>query len=190
MGTKEEPLNARTRVLEAATRLVAREGAKGLTIAAVSREAGLSRGGVFYHFPSKEAIIQGMLAHLIAEFERHLDAEAARDPEPGGRWARAFVRASFAMEEPTASAFTALIAAIAEDPRLLDPLREHLARWRTKTEEGLDTTTAAVVRLTSHALWLNGLFGINDLRDEERHAVIDRIVTLTATREGTSPTDA
>lgn len=182
--TTEGRENAREKILTAAAHLVARAGVRELTIENVATAAGLSRGGVFYHFASKEAIIQGMMARLIEQFTQYLDGEAARDPDLGGRWARAFVRASFAMDAQTTSVFTALIAAIAYDPRLLDPLRAYLADWRRKTEEGLDPTTAAIARLSSYALWLNGLFHLNDLDDDERRAVIDRIVELTHATPG------
>jgi len=135
--------------------------------------------GVFYHFPTKEALIQGIMARLIERFEGYLDAEAARDPQPGGRWARAFVCASFRMDEETVAVFTPLLAAIAYDPGLLAPLRAHLAEWRHKTEEGMERTTAVVTRLASYALWLNGLFSLNDRDDHERRAVSDRLVALT-----------
>jgi len=44
-------------ILDAAERVVSREGSGRLTIDAVVRESGFSKGGVLYNFPSKQALI-------------------------------------------------------------------------------------------------------------------------------------
>ena len=168
----------RGRILDASARLVRREGVRRLTIERVATEARLSRGGVLYHFGSKEALIQGMLARLTEQFEAQLDLAAGNDLEPRGSWARAYLRASLGMDEETTELFSALIAAIAYDPRLLDPLRVRLAEWRRRTEEGLDPISAAICRLASHALWLNGIFQMENLSPAERRAIVDRLTPL------------
>jgi AcrR family transcriptional regulator len=61
--------DARYKVLEAAVAIVAREGAAHLTIDAVAAQAGLSKGGVLYHFPSKRALLDGMLERLLDDSE-------------------------------------------------------------------------------------------------------------------------
>ena len=54
------PSNRRS-VLDAATRVALREGPGAVTIDAVVTEAGMSRGGVLYHFPSKDALLQALV---------------------------------------------------------------------------------------------------------------------------------
>lgn len=78
------------RILAAAARIVLRDSVRRLTLGAVAREAQLSKGGVFYHFATKEALIEAMLAHLIQPYEREL-AGPQHDAAPG-RWTRAYVR--------------------------------------------------------------------------------------------------
>ena len=51
-------------IIEAASQVVANQGTHKLTIEAVARQAGLSKGGVLYHYPSKAALLAGMLDHL------------------------------------------------------------------------------------------------------------------------------
>jgi len=52
-------------ILTAAERVVLRDGVTCLTLEAVACEANLSKGGVLYHFATKEALIQAMLERLI-----------------------------------------------------------------------------------------------------------------------------
>lgn len=174
-----ETTNAREDILTSAERVIAQWGVKRLTIEQVAKVAGMSRGGLLYHFATKEALIQAMLTRFIERFEQLLENEVALDPEPQGRFARAYARSTLKMDEGTTAVFSALLAAIAYDLHLLDPLRTHLEHWQRKTEEGLDFTTAALVRLASHAFWLNDLFSMNTFTLEERRSIVARLEELT-----------
>jgi AcrR family transcriptional regulator len=68
---------------------VVEEGVSGMTLEAVAREAGISKGGLLYHFPSKVALIGGMIGRLIEDFEDALGRELGRAKGGGsGRWSR------------------------------------------------------------------------------------------------------
>ena len=72
-------------ILTAAERVVLRDSVMSLTLEAVAREANLSKGGVLYHFATKEALIQAMLERLIQYYERAI-AQQQRDDAAPGRW--------------------------------------------------------------------------------------------------------
>lgn len=57
-------------LLDAAERVVLRDGANSLTIDAVAREAGVSKGGVLYAFETKDALIDAMMRRVVANYER------------------------------------------------------------------------------------------------------------------------
>ncbi|MFF4615626.1 TetR/AcrR family transcriptional regulator [Nonomuraea jabiensis] len=44
------------------------EGAEALTLEAVARRAGVSKGGLFYHFPTKQALVAAMVDRLTMAF--------------------------------------------------------------------------------------------------------------------------
>ena len=58
--------STRDTILDAAQRIAAERGAGRITLDEVARESGLSKGGLLYHFASKEALLQAMLERLIA----------------------------------------------------------------------------------------------------------------------------
>lgn len=60
------PPAARDRVLDAFERLLVDRGERAATLDAVAREAGVSKGGLIYHFPSREAMVEGLLDRLRA----------------------------------------------------------------------------------------------------------------------------
>lgn len=117
-------------LLEAAGRVVLAEGAANLNLEAAAREAGVSKGGLLYHFPTKDDLIAGMVEHIGARFARTLEQERARDPDTTapGHWLRAYIRASFAPDQNLFALSAGLLAAVATDPALLAPLRERRAR--------------------------------------------------------------
>src|SRR5215212_6184568 len=57
--------SSRERILDAAAELVREVGAGRLTLDAVAERAGLSKGGLLYNFPTKEALLQGMLERIV-----------------------------------------------------------------------------------------------------------------------------
>jgi AcrR family transcriptional regulator len=72
-----------------------RDGVLRLTVEAVAREAKLSKGGVLYHFATKESLIQAMLDRLIRYCEQEIAQHQQNDTAPG-RWTRAYVRKTLA----------------------------------------------------------------------------------------------
>ena len=64
----------RRRIVDAAEEVVLRDGVARLTLDAAAAEAGLSKGGVLYHFASRDALVAGMVDRIIVEFDRDLDA--------------------------------------------------------------------------------------------------------------------
>jgi AcrR family transcriptional regulator len=173
----------RDTILDAAERLIARDGVQHLTIGRVAEEAAVSRGGLFYHFPSKEALVQAMVQRMVDGWQAALDTVVAQDPEPYGRFTRAYarlvLRADDERTEATGAVMGALIAGLAFDPRLLDPLHARLRAWQAQSEAELDPAAAAVVRLTTHALWTNELLLTNTISPELRRAIVARLEALT-----------
>jgi TetR/AcrR family transcriptional repressor of nem operon len=81
----EHKAETRQRILAAAMALLVREGPAEVTIHGVMRAAGLSHGGFYAHFESREALlaaaIDGATARALAGLFGETDAPAAADPQ-------------------------------------------------------------------------------------------------------------
>jgi AcrR family transcriptional regulator len=55
----------REAVLEAAVRVVARDGATHLTLDAVAAEAGISKASVLYDYKTKQALVKAVITHRV-----------------------------------------------------------------------------------------------------------------------------
>jgi AcrR family transcriptional regulator len=67
-GAKEtaKSMRTRARILECAQRLLAETGYAAATNARIAEAAGLTRGAMLYHFPTREALIEAVVDHLQA----------------------------------------------------------------------------------------------------------------------------
>ena len=68
-------------MLDAFERLLVDRGERAATLDAVAREAGVSKGGLIYHFPSREAMVEGLLDRLRARAAQ--DDELMRQASEG-----------------------------------------------------------------------------------------------------------
>jgi AcrR family transcriptional regulator len=152
------------RIIDAAEEVVLRDGVARLTLDAAAAEAGLSKGGVLYHFPTRDALVAGMVEKIIREFDEDIDRRLDGDSGPGS-FTRAYIRATMTPSSPAPEREdrlgAAVIAAAAAQPALLVPLQQAADRWQRRLEEdGIDPTMATVVRLACDGLWLCDLFGL------------------------------
>ena len=174
----------RQHILTVAHQIVKRDGVARLTIDAVAREAQLSKGGVLYHFPSKEALVTGMVLDHIESFTRDL-ASNLEEETGTGRWLRAYLRASdkTVYEEP--NPVVCLIAAIATNPELLAPLQQHFALWQEQAvRDGLPPALATLLRLAIDGLWFADLFQLAPPEGELRQEVLDLLQTMAQASSG------
>ena len=74
--------DTKTRILTAAEQVVLERGVPALTLDAVAEAAGLSKGGLIYHFESKEALIRAMIARIGACMQERMDRLTAADAQP------------------------------------------------------------------------------------------------------------
>jgi len=84
----------RTRILSAAERLIKRRGAGAATVAAAMHDAGLTVGGFYAHFASKEELARESLLFGLDESFRRLTA--GLDDLDDRAWLRALIRRYFA----------------------------------------------------------------------------------------------
>src|SRR5690349_19054927 len=82
--------DTKTRILTAAETVVLERGVSALTLDAVAEAAGLSKGGLIYHFESKEALIRAMIARIGTCMQERMDRFCAADGQPG-TWTRAYL---------------------------------------------------------------------------------------------------
>lgn len=177
------PPDMRHRILDAAERLIQAEGVPGLTIARAAAEAGVSKGGLLHHFGSKEALLSALMERLAGFVQHSFAATVAAQPDGPGRIARACIHWQFddadCADERTDRAAAVFLAAHHHDPRLLDPIRAVLARFRAQVEDdGLPPGIGTVIWAACDGLFMARLFGLHTLSAAERAAMQRALLRL------------
>ncbi|GIW06427.1 MAG: TetR family transcriptional regulator [Dehalococcoidia bacterium] len=72
----------RDSILEAALRVFARAGYHLASVDAIAREANTSKGGVYFHFPSKETIFLLLLDRAASQLRARAEAAIAAERDP------------------------------------------------------------------------------------------------------------
>jgi len=67
--TKEPTLDRREQLVSIAMEHIATKGFEGLRFQEVAEEAGINNGTLYYHFPTKEALIQSVVSRLTSELK-------------------------------------------------------------------------------------------------------------------------
>jgi TetR/AcrR family transcriptional repressor of nem operon len=136
--TAEHKEATRTRILAASERLLKRDGVDGASVEAVMREAGLTVGGFYAHFESKDDLARQALLYSVEQ---------------------SFARLTFGLDDLDDRAFVrALISrylAQAADPNLehacpLTVLLPEVARSSTAFRDEFAARTAALLRAVEH----------------------------------------
>lgn len=161
------PNDARTRILDAVERIVLARGVAGLTLEAAAREAAISKGGLLYHFGSKEALLTGLIERLAAFIRSEFDANFAAQPPGPGRVARAFMAWAFGEgqcspgDEQHDRAAAVFLAAFHHDPALLDPMRAVYGGMKDALmADGLPRGAAMAVLTACDGLFMAHIFGL------------------------------
>ena len=147
------PPAAREKVLDAFQRLLIEHGERETTLDAVARAAGVSKGGLIYHFNSREALIEGLLARLEVLADEDL---ALMGTAPDGPVAY-YVRTSAHVDAPLD---LTMIAATRLLQRSHSRTREVLAavhdRWYKALLEAVgDAAIARLVMLVGYGMYYN-----------------------------------
>ncbi|MET0714529.1 MAG: TetR/AcrR family transcriptional regulator [Mycetocola sp.] len=179
------PGSTRDRILVAYEDLLIESGERGATLDAVAARAGVSKGGLLYHFGSKDALAGGFLIRL-----RHLAEEdvSVMRSAPAGV-VDYFIRTSVnAGTELDRALIAAARLAQTSDPRASETLAAIRTLWLDVVIEAVgDPVAARAILLISDGLYYNSaLMGMGtpdpaDVSDEGLHkliAMIERLGTI------------
>jgi AcrR family transcriptional regulator len=181
----------RAAVLQAALAIIARDGPARLTLDAIARESGISKGGLMHQFPTKTALLDHQIAHF-GEFARKYMAEhGAQQAEPHLATDIATTRESIAGANPVAFA---IMGAMAQEPSLLAVSKEIDAQSiRVIKAEAADPELATLRWAAARGLAITAMLGMCPLPEKERERLFDRLLDdkqwsqLSASPKGRKP---
>lgn len=174
----------RERILDAAEQVVITRGAARLTLDAVAAAAAVGKGGLIYHFPSKQALLKGLIGRMAANFEA-LVAAASADPDSRSRPVAALLRAQVQAHERHQRLATALIAVAANEPALLAEVakKQQMILGKLMRTGGATGARAVVLTLAVDGLFLLEHLGLRPVGPASRRRVLRAIQDMASELE-------
>jgi AcrR family transcriptional regulator len=170
--------SSREAILAAAESVALRRGAAHLTLEAVAKEAGVSKGGLLYHFRTKETLLEGMIAYRIDQCVADRRKAEARFPRDNAALLKAIVEAGLDDNDPSRKFHAAALAATANNPRLLGPAKDHNKELFRELSRFQSFERASVVVLAVHGLWLMETLQTSPLTKRQRSEIIRELFLL------------
>ena len=166
--------SSRERILRAASELVREVGASNLSLDAVAERAGISKGGLLYNFPTKVELLRAIVAAHVERLEAQVAEAQKRHAGSPNALIHAVIESSClagGAGKPVKP--TGILAAIAQDPQLLDPVREHMRRLMQEIRRTSRRPDRAIIALLAlEGLRTHDLFEFGALKAEERDGLL------------------
>ena len=189
---RKQPELVRSNLLGQALSIIQEAGLQALTLDAVAKQAGVSKGGLLHHFPSKQALIDAMVAHVFNLIETRIEAALENDTVAKGRFTRAYlsllrdpneqVNAAQSKESQDELEYLysiPLTTLMFDDDACRMRWRNWLAEQLKRHEATDDFDNARLVRFAADGIWLSGLLDYDSLSKQEYQALIEQLKAMT-----------
>jgi len=151
---RERPVQARERLLRAALVRFEADGTLGATLEDIRREAGVSVGALYHHFPDKQALAAALYVELMEGFQEGF-LKQLRSRAGAEEGVKAGVHFYLRWVSSNRAAASFVLAGRPQDPRLRERNRrflgEVMAWWQTHVHYG---AVRALPLDVIDALWL------------------------------------
>lgn len=178
--------DTRDRILVALRTLLSRGGTSAATLDNVAAEAGVSKGGLLYHFPSKQALFAGLIEQTTASVAVELGALGSRDEvvrtyleyvAPRDDLERGFVLALINGVREEAGGGDRAGEQDSDDARVLGVFADIFAAWEEPVRAAVDDpVTAEIILQVGNGWYLSAIAGLRTPDPELLQAVIDRLL--------------
>lgn len=180
--------SSKERILDSFENILIRDGERAATMESVAAAADVSKGGLLYHFPSKEALVDALGERLLSLSARDRELMAA-DPDGAARY---YVRTSVYEDSALDRALVAM-ARLAQQghPKAQQNFAQIQTLWLEALEGALGShTVARAVKLMGDGLYYEAAFfagtGANQQSTAEMEELLELVDLLQSSERGGS----
>lgn len=165
----------RPQLLDAALDLIAEDGVAALTYEALSLRTGVSKGGLLYHFPSKDALLDALTERLVDRYAEARRTTTEQLPDSPSRELKGYAIASLHNRSKADGASARLKMSGVWNRRVG---KAYYARRFREMAAGMDRDRAAIVHLAVEGLWYMELVGVSPFTAMERRRIVLLLLRL------------
>lgn len=180
------PAHARTAVMAAAEAIVKDMGAANLTYDELVRRSGITRGGITYHFPTKESLLEALVEH---DLQRWRDCIAEKTAQFDGPQAalQGYIASGCEHDPDSARLCAGLLSVVSTSKALDQPWRAHYAAQLAEVQRSPDPALALLLVLAVEGLFWSETLDLMALPPDLRRQTVQRLLDLAAGMGGHAP---
>ncbi|MBF6261555.1 TetR/AcrR family transcriptional regulator [Nocardia farcinica] len=175
--------STRDRILNALEALLLEKGMSQVTLENVAAAAGVSKGGLLYHFKSKDALLAGLVRRL-GERAAHQMADTTAKGVSIAEWYLQTPNPDNAADAVEMELYRSMLATMrsvdAKDDadEVQRALADLMVSWSDGLDEEIDDPVRAdIIRLVGDGVYLRALLGIPPIDPERYRRVVERLLT-------------
>lgn len=168
------------KLLDAATDIIMNQGVHQLTLDEVAKTAGVSKGGLLYHYPSKEALMTAMVERLQQEQNEIYASLQQEGHGPVEAFVRLFdetklhpERAAIQIDVEKMIAFLTLFAV---DQEYANRWKHDLDTFFAQFQQTADPVETMIIRYALEGMMMSEHFGVGVPPAELKQAIIARLI--------------
>jgi len=166
-------------VIDATLQTLQTNGLNKFSLEEIAQQAGVSKGGLLHHFPSKERLLEATIQHLLNAFEALVIDFLAQEPQRPGRWLRAYIRASFEDSSANLEHSAMLLSFLVDQPSQMQIIRADYERWSERLlNDGVPVARAMIIRQAADATWMDRVLGLT-VDDAIHQQIYDELMRMT-----------
>ncbi|MFI9405634.1 TetR/AcrR family transcriptional regulator [Nocardia sp. NPDC052316] len=177
-------VNTRDRILDALESLLLEKGMSHVTLESVAAKAGVSKGGLLYHFKSKDALLAGLVRRLTERANQQLADANARGQSVAG-WYLQTPNPDNATDAVELELYRSMLATMrtidaatdADADEVQRALMDMMSSWSDDLDtEIADPVQADLIRLVGDGVYLRALLGLPQIDPARYRRVVQRLL--------------
>lgn len=169
--------DTRDRILDALEEMLLDQGLTKVTLENVAANAGVSKGGLLYHFNTKDA----MIAAMVRRLGDRSDEQRAQAAEGGTTVAHWYLQPPASISDKETALYRSTLAVLRSVDGNPGEIQQAVTEVMRLWDEGLraeipDPVTAEIVRLVGDGIYLGALLDLPAVDPELHQKVVERLL--------------
>jgi AcrR family transcriptional regulator len=171
--------NARERLMSCMMDIVRDEGAGALTYDNLVAKSGLTRGGILYHFPSKDSMLQGLVDDYIRQEVEKVEARWEKHGKTADGLLKAEIECALEADDKDQQINVSLLPVVIQNPAMMKEIQQIVEeRYQNLDQTSIGFEKAALTLLVVDAFEMSKAFGFTLLSEKKRKQILKFLYAL------------
>lgn len=172
-------MTVKERILLEANKVIAEKGLNRFTLEEVAKEAGVSKGGLLHYYPSKDKLIKGLIENYIVTIEAKVsETDNNLSNVAPHNWLISFIHEQFNQCKIDSTTMHGLLAAVASNQDLLEPVLEKRKEWFEKINKSKDPILGIIISFACDGIAFSNLLGLEVYPEDTKDRLMKRLIEM------------